>query len=56
MFFEVAVLENILFRVHKDEMGGLLDAVESGCQDVFTVLDQHVRDHIKDTSENFANS
>merc|ERR1712183_956293 len=39
-------------KLHEDEMGQILEAVEAGCQDVFHVLEKHVREHVNDTAAN----
>lgn len=42
----------ILFRLHEDEMGKAMDAVSAGSQDIFTVLDSAVQDHVRQMTNN----
>lgn len=43
-------------KMHEDDMGLVLEAVDRGCKDIFVVLEQHVRQHVSETAANFANS
>ena len=43
-------------RLHADELPKVIDAVISGCKDIFVVLERTVREHVEETVSNFMQS
>ena len=40
-------------RLHADELSKVIDAVVTGCKDIFSVMERTVHEHVEETASNF---